>query len=217
MKTRALFLALPLLALGAVGGCRDNSASLQIQAMCFPTDDCTFGSTCDNSFMGTPVLDPTLVNTTASGGLTLIFQLENQAPDNEDLDVGRTNTKDAQVDQVVIEYDGPAIPRQVKGTNVWIPANGNTLILIPVIPPGFQAALTAYGTTNGREMTARVRLGGFWYDGSRFETAEFPVAVEICNGCAGASGVCGGFQTCPPSSSGQQPATCMEPDSAGTT
>jgi hypothetical protein len=212
MKTRALFLALPLLALGALGGCRDNSASLQIQAMCFPTDDCTFGSTCDNSFMGVATLDPTLGTTSAA--LTLIFQLENQVPDNEDLDLGRTNTNDAQVDEIQIEYDGPAVPRQVMGANVWVPANGTTLIVIPVIPPGFNTQLTAYASPFGREMTARVRLGGFWYHGDRFETAEFPVAVKICDGCLGAG--CGSFPTCPPDRPAQLPVVCMEPESATT-
>jgi hypothetical protein len=216
MKTRALFLAIPLVALASLGACRDNSASLQIQAMCFPTSDCTFSTTCDNTFMGTPILDPTVVNSTASGGLTLVFQVENQTLATEDPDSGLRNTHDAQIDQIQVEYDGPAIPRQVLGTNVWVPAERTQLVVIPAIPPGYTTQLAAYGSALGREMTARVRLSGFWYDGSRFETAEFPIAVRICNGCIAAD-VCGGLPTCPPQSAGQVPSVCMDPENAGTT
>jgi hypothetical protein len=148
----------------------------------------------------------------------LYVQLENQTPDNGNVDVGRTNTRDAQVDQVTIEYDGPAIPRQVMGANVWVPASSTQLIKIRVIPVGYaddNGPLDAFASADGRELTARVRVGGFWYDGSRFETAEFPITVKACEGCLGSG--CGALATCPPNSSGQLPIVCMDPDSAGTT
>jgi hypothetical protein len=213
MKTRALLLALPLLAAGALGACRDDSASVQIQQICFPTDDCTFSNECDNSAFSPVVLDRTV-----GDHVDLYVQLENQTPSNEDLDVGRTNTRDAQIDQVTIEYDGPAIPRQVMGANVWIPSDSTQLIKIRVIPAGFAAAggaLDAFASATGREMTARVRVGGSWYDGSRFETAEFPITVKVCEGCLGSG--CGTLATCPPNSSGQLPIVCMDPAGAGTT
>jgi hypothetical protein len=212
MKTRALLLALPLLAAGALGACRDDSASLQVQAICFPTDDCTFGTTCDNT-----AFSPVILDRNVGDHVDLYIQIENQTPNNENLDVGRTNTNDAQVDQITIEYDGPAIPRQVLGANVYVPANETNLIKIRVIPVGYSLAggvLDAFATAAGTEMTARVRLGGSWYDGSRFETAEFPITVKVCEGCLGTG--CGSFPTCPPDSNGQRPIMCMEPESATT-
>jgi len=45
MKTRALLLALPLVALAS---CRDNRASITIQDICYPTKTCVFTDKCEN-------------------------------------------------------------------------------------------------------------------------------------------------------------------------
>jgi len=211
MKTRALLLALPLLALG----CRDQNSSLQIQAICMPTDDCTFSDTCDAQYIGFPSVDTTL---SATGELWLLLQLENQVLDNGDDDVGRTNTNDAHVDETVVEFDGIPIPRQIRGVNYYVPASGSAVVSVLAIPPGYASVLQLYdgGTTLGQHITARIKLRGYWDHGGRFETAEFPVGVNVCQGCNAAYD-CGALATCPPQTNGQLPIVCMDPEGAPTT
>ena len=108
MKTRALLLALPLAALAA---CRDNRASVQIQEICSATDDCTFGDKCDFS-TPEPIFDPSVADR-----LTLPLQVENQLVDNTNLGLGKTNTNDAHVDEVAVEYTGAFSGRVVLEAN----------------------------------------------------------------------------------------------------
>jgi hypothetical protein len=204
MKTRALILALPLVALAA---CRDNRASVQIQSICAPTKDCTFTGSCDAVYVGYPTLD---VGTNAAGSMQLYFQVDNQLPDNTNLPNGRVNTNNAHVDQTVVDFEGPAISQAVLQTNHTVPAGGSTVFRIEVIPAilNARAALQAYaGLGPARDMLANLRLRGYYDDGTRFETGEFPVAIRVCQGCLGL--VCGGGATCPPGNDGQLPITCM--------
>jgi hypothetical protein len=203
MKTRALLLALPLL---AVAGCRDNRASVKIQSICAPTSDCTFSASCDQVYVGYPTLD-TLAN--ANGSLHLYFELKNDLPNNRDVLTGRVNTNDAHVDETVVEFLGPGLAGATLATQHTVPAGGNTVVRIEVIPQvlGARAALQAYApTTVPRDLVANLRVRGYYDDGSRFETGEFPVAVRICQGCVGT--VCGGGATCPPNNDGQLPISC---------
>lgn len=211
MNTRALLLALPLVVLA---GCKeDNLASVQIQGICVPTDDCTFSNSCDAFYLGVPTLD---VASSSLDRLWLILQLENQLTDNSNSNTFRTNTNDAHVDQAVIEYEGLALPRQVLGLNYTIPVNDTNLVSVEVIPDALNASaqLAAYApTADPRELLAKVVIRGYYDDGTRFETGEFPVSVRICSGCVTAtSGLCPGgatAATCPPASNGQLPLSCL--------
>jgi hypothetical protein len=203
MKTRALLLALPLL---AVASCRDNRASVKIQSICAPTSDCTFSASCDQVYVGYPTLD-TLAN--PNGSLQLYFELKNDLPNNRDVLAGRLNTNDAHVDETVVEFTGPALAAATLATQHTVPAGGNTVVRIEVIPQvlGARATLQAYAPTAvPRDLVANLRVRGYYDDGSRFETGEFPVAVRVCQGCVGT--VCGGGATCPPSNDGQLPISC---------
>ena len=202
MKTRALLLALPLLALA---GCRDNRASITLTGICSLTASCTFAGKCDAYLAGEPVIDAA---TSASGILTIFVEAENQAPDNTDRDIYRTNTNNAHVDELVVEYSGLALPRQVMGTQQIVPAGGTSVIAVDLIPGSLGAlpALAAYAPTAiPREMTATVTLRGYFDDGTRFETGEFPVAVGVCSGCVAA---CTAGIACPPGNDGQLPRAC---------
>jgi hypothetical protein len=208
MKTRALLFALPLLALA---GCRDNMATVQIQDICFPTDDCSFENTCDAIFLGNAKLD---VSFSALDRLALYIQVDNQTEDNTNTDIGKTNTNDAHVDQAVIEYEGIDLPRQVLAMAPFrVPAENSQLVRVDVIPDQMNAGpvLAAFAPTpEPRQMLALLQLRGYFDDGSRFETAEFPIGIDVCSGCI--EFVCpAGTFTCPPASNGQLPISCPEP------
>jgi hypothetical protein len=210
MKTRFATLA-SVLALGAAvgaNGCVDNRASIQIQAICVPTDDCTFAETCDAQYIGYPTLD---VGASAADRMWLVLQVENQLLDNGDPGTGKTNTNDAHVDETEIEYTGVALPTALVGSNYYVPAEGTAVISAEVIPDVLQAgaALGAIApTAEPREIVATIRMRGYLDDGSRFETGGYPITIRVCTGCVGS--VCGGGPTCPPDSDGQLPLSCPQ-------
>ena len=204
MKTRARLLALPLLALA---GCADNRGSLSLRGICAPPDSCRFSGQCDAYTLVTPLIDA--VNNPVAQ-LTLFVEAENQLPDNADADVWRVNTNNAHVDEIVVEYSGISLPRAVMGTQQTVRAATISVLAIDVIPEALQAgaALAAYApTATVREMTVTVRLRGYWDDGTRFETGEYPVAVQVCSNCLAA---CPATSTgvCP--ADGQLPRACIQ-------
>lgn len=196
MKTSLTLLAALALALA---GCEDNRASIQIQAVCAPTDDCTFAATCDAQYIGWPTLD---LNASTSDSVAIFLEVENQLPNNANLGTGRLNTNDAHVDEAIVEYVG--LGEFIAGTNINIPAAGSAVLQVEVIPTGHATELVAFV---GGEIVGNVRLGGYLDDGTRFETGDFPVTVRICAGCLTACGV----PTCPPGRDGQLPITCITP------
>jgi hypothetical protein len=203
MKTRALLLALPLL---AVASCRDNRASISIQDICYPTKDCTFSNKCDLRLIGTALIDAT-----GPGLLATFLQVGNQLPDNSSTDLQRTNTNDAHLDQVAVEYDGLALPKDVYNiSNVRVPAGGSTVVEIAAIRPvgSNPSMLAAYAlSSQAPQVVANVRLRGYYDDGSRFETGEFPIAVNVCSGCLAANPCAAGESACPPLA-GMEPVAC---------
>ena len=210
MNTR-LAVVLSALAIGAVvgaNGCAESHPSVQIQMLCSPTTDCAFQSTCDAQYIGWVTLDTT---TSTKDNLWLVLQVGNQQPNNANPDVGRVNTNDAHVDEIAMEYVGVALPATTIGANFDVPAAGSAVVSAEVIPDALQAGGTLAAlapTAEPREIVVETRLRGFFDDGTRFETNVFPVTVRICAGCVGT--VCGGGPTCPPSSEGQLPVSCIQ-------
>lgn len=199
MKRLATLLSVALLgALAGASGCVENRASVQLQAICVPTDDCTFADTCDAQYIGYPTLD---VSTSPAGVLWLLVQVGNQLPNNEDLDVGRTNTNDAHVDETYVEFEGARGGTASVGSNYLVPAEGTAVISVQL---DLSTAIVPAGGT--AEVLAHVRLRGYFDDGSRFESGDFPVLVRVCDGCVGTFGCA----VCPPDSDGQLPATCIQ-------
>jgi hypothetical protein len=183
MKTRALLLVLLFIALA---GCTVKNPSVQIQSICYPTDDCTFGDTCNKHLIGDPVVDPG-----ASSSVVVYLQVSNQLSNNADERSMRVNTHDAHVEEIVIS--GLRLPISSK----WIPAEGSTVlgVALPAVAGKFE-----------------VQLRGRFDDGSEFETAEFPIVVRTCSGCVGSCD--SGKVACP--GPGQLPFTCFDPAGAGT-
>lgn len=194
---KRLLLLLPVLALGA---CRDNGASVQIQSVCAFNSACTFaGGKCETVALGNPVID-----TSVTGVLVLVLQLENQLTDNTNVDLRRLNTNDAHVDRVEIEYGGLLGGKVTLGAQGFIPAANTGLVWIEIIPATVGDALpTPPAFPNFASLTANVRFSGYLDDGTRFETAQFPLSIDVTTG--------GGTATCTTGycpKSGQWPATC---------
>ncbi len=205
MRTRLAVAAAALLgALATASGCADNNASVQVQMICQPTADCIFTNGCDTQFTGFPTYDPGL----ATGDLLTVFlQVANQLPNNADRSAGRVNTNGAHVDEIATELEGAVGGTQSFGANGYIPAGGRSVVAVPVVVG--TAPLAATG-----EVLARVRVRGFYDDGSRFETAEFPITIVVCADCL--SSMCAGAPTCPEDGEGQRPLQCGEAETTPT-
>ncbi|HSN91186.1 MAG TPA: hypothetical protein VLS93_08145 [Anaeromyxobacteraceae bacterium] len=184
MKLRP-FAAAALAALAA--GCADNNASLRWGPICFPSDDCTFSSTCDAQYIGFIELD------SAAPSVWLLVEVHNQRPSTENLDYGRLDTAYAYIQELVITNDLTPVEYVVPAVFV-IPSSGTGVIsvLIPNAVAG--SAVVAY----------QVRMRGVWGDGTGFESAALEIPVYTCGGCG---------WTCPagtgcPVDSGQAPIAC---------
>jgi hypothetical protein len=194
MKRLALIL-LPVLLLGA---CRDNGASVQIQTVCAFPSSCTFSNKCDKVTAGNLRMDPTLTET-----LKIMLQLENQLPDNSDRELKRLNTNDAHVDRVEVEYGGLLGGKVTQAAQAYIPAGTVALVYVDLVPVTVGATITgAPAYPSSTPLTANVRFMGYFDDGTRFETAQFPLTIEVA---------VGGTITCATSycpQAGQLPAAC---------
>ena len=138
--------------------------------------------------------------------MILYLQVENQLPENGNASTGRVNTNDAHVDEAIVEYEGVAFPKVVQGMNLWVPAGGGSVVKVEVVPGTLGGTLGAFSGN----LVGNVRLGGYFDDGTRFETGDFPVTVRVCQGCLPTTQLCAaGAPTCPPNSNGQLPITCM--------
>lgn len=201
MKTRSALLAAPLAAVLAAGACADNRASIQIQAICYPTETCGGSGGCEQVLTGTPSLARDASATPAGNALVLELQVENQLPENGDPALGRVNTNDAHVDELHVEYEGAPFAPATRDTNSWIPAESVGTALVAIPAPAYAADVL---------VKAKLRLRGYFDDGTRFETGEFPVAFAYCSGCGTA---CTTAETCPPGAGQQDPVVCI-PDAA---
>ena len=206
MKTRlaAIALAAVLGALAGASGCTvDNRASIQVRSICAPSADCTFKATCDAQYIGYPTLDQAA---SASGNLWLFIEVANQLPNTQDLATGRLNTNDAHVDETAIEYEGALAGTSFVGSNIFVPAQGSSIVSV-TLSLGSAVAGTAAAPS---EVVAHVRLRGYLDDGTRFETGDFPITVKVCDtGCAPTAAAAGcdlAKPVCP--ADGQLPFTC---------
>ncbi len=177
MKTRIAVLAAAALlgALAGPGGCAENSASVQTQMICMPTTSCEFSATCDAQYIGYPTLDK---STSGDGVLWLFLQVANNTPNNGDLGVGRTNTNDAHIDEIYVEYEGAMGGSQTFGAAFDVPAGGTAVV----------SARFALGGSLAGEVVAHLRFRGYFDDRTRFETGDFPITIQVCaSGCAPAA------------------------------
>jgi hypothetical protein len=182
MKTRALLLlALPAALLSCT---RENRASVTVQSICHPADDskCAFAQgKCDATLLGTPALDVGQVP-----AITLYLQVENQLTDNTNKDAGQLNTNGAHVNQIVVAYESYGLSRDVFDVgNQNIPAAGSTVISVtfPNSTDNMLALMSAFPPGGFGTLNAKIKLRGYFDDGSSFETGDFATGVTVCNGC----------------------------------
>jgi hypothetical protein len=204
MKTRLA----PLAAAVALTftGCADDMGSVQLYEICaFPTDTCTFESTCSLHPLGDFVLDLNLQRQ-----LELVIQVNNQRVPTTDLGTP-VDTAAAYAEGWTVTYEAPA-PLVVPGTSgrlaATVPPSGSTIVLLEPITAAVGAALVPQVVTSV-DLVAKVRLNGQYADQTRFETAEYEIPVRVCKGCLGAGVSCPVGKVlesmCPPGAIGQLP------------
>jgi hypothetical protein len=194
--------ALLLGALAGASGCVDNRASIEVQHLCLPPTSCTFDATCAQ-YIGYPAFDRTTDATRPEGTqgiMSVYLQVANQLPENDNSNVSRLNTNGAHIDEIAVEYEGAVSGSSVSGASNFIAATSTGTVKVPLIMSGL--------ATDTGEALARIRLRGYYDDGTRFETGEFPITISVCAGCQPAT--CGTADTCPPESEGQRPLVCAQ-------
>ncbi len=209
-----------LLLLAPLAGCmRPNRASVEVYSICSPSDDCTFKAKCDMQYMGNQIVDLDL-----TGNISLAVEVHNQLTNNANEDLGQANTHDARVQQVVTSYSAPfAVASATTDIQQIVPANGTSVLGIELLDAAAYADLAAgVGAGLSVQVIADVKLKGILADGSKFETGEYRVPVQVCRGCLAVI-----FPPClPPNVAsaclnyGQWPATavsCLPPGGGGTT
>ncbi len=200
MKTRIASL-LPLLALAA---CAKNNASVEIAAVCAPPKDaskCSFSSKCDMVNIGYNAIDVGV----AGASLWLFLQVNNQLPNNENLQTGRLNTNDAWVNEYEITFDVGLsdVTGPVPGGASLVPAGGSTVIsILPIDATAAATLATAVPAGAGINIVGHLRLKGVYADTTAFETGVFDVAIHACSACSGTAPTCAAgdyLAVCPPS------------------
>jgi hypothetical protein len=171
MNSKIIPLLAALAALSA-SGCADNRMSLEPYAICAMPDTCTFSAACDAVYIGAI----TYASTAGTSWLQLGVELRNQAPNNADKGTYRVNTMDAHVTGVRLEIEGPVagtLSRDVGHQTV--PAGGTSVVWTYLLPPA--TATGAY--------VVNVFYLGYYDSGREFETAAFPIAVDVDAAAAG--------------------------------
>ncbi len=213
MKTRIASL-LPLLALAA---CAKNNASVEIAAVCAPPKDaskCSFSSKCDMVNIGYNAIDVGV----AGASLWLFLQVNNQLPNNGNLQTGRLNTNDAWVNEYEITFDVGLsdVTGPVPGGASMIPAGSSSVIsILPIDATAASTLSTAVPAGAGINIVGHLRLKGVYADTTAFETGVFDVAIYACSSCSGTPPTCaaGDYLAVCPASWAQSPKSfkCVTP------
>ncbi len=181
MKTS--FALLTVLAL-ALTGCEDNLASVEIFGICAPPDDagtCGMSGTC-GAYLAS---DRPFVYQRAFGlvnRLQEFVQINNQLPNNENVDIGRVNTNDFVAEEYLLSFLGvPNVGDVVHPANFTVPAQGSMSPVIPIIPEAAMAAIDANSIGN-QTVVVEVRVRGHFVDATEHETGPYQIAVDVIDG-----------------------------------
>lgn len=182
MKTRLAALA-SLLAL--VAGCADDRASIEIFGICAPPADaavCGGTAPCDRYLAS----DRPFVYVTV-GGLTNrleeFIQINNQVPNNENLDVGRVNTNDFIAEEYVFNFQGvPGVSEVRHPANFTVAAGGVFSPVVPIIPEAAMLQLrAALGAVPQALVVVEMKVRGHLVGGHEIESGPFDIAVDVVN------------------------------------
>jgi len=183
MNDRLLRPALVSLALVGVAGCTvQNLGTVEVAAMCAPTQNCEFTPTCANSdALGAPVVD--FLNSDYT--FLYPFQFNNERVNNSSSGttggVTDTNTNDATIEQFLMTYEAPGynLPSATSPQFATVPAAGSTTVVVILIPQAAGLALTAALPATQTEVIVHFRASGHFADGATFETGEYLVPVTV--------------------------------------
>jgi hypothetical protein len=159
----------------------DNFSSVQLFEICFPpapdaSGNCIYPPKCENTLLGRPLADLAPGRAT---GLLVPVQVNNQLKSNATATT--PNTNDAHIEKYTITYDDPFAPGKVLLANDTIPAAGNTVVLIDVLP----SATGTFAAGTVPTIVAKVVASGRYDDGTTFQTGPFKIAFDVCSGCLG--------------------------------
>lgn len=172
----------PLALLLAAGCAVDNFASVQFLEICFPpaptSNACIYPAACDATLLGRPFVD-------VSGAfiLEVPIELRNQLVPNTDTSTGRVNTSDAHVEKYTISYSmaGVALPGTTVLANDTVPAAGNTVVLVEVLPSATITALATVAPSAPTTLVAEVVASGRYDNGNSFTTGPYKIAIDVCS------------------------------------
>ena len=172
----------PLALLLAAGCAVDNYASVQFFEICFPPtpteNACIYPSACENTLLGRPFVD-----VSGAFNLEVPIELRNQLPVVTDTSTGRVNTSDAHVEKYTISYSyaGTALPGTTSLTNDTVPAAGNTVVLVEVLPNSTVNALATVAPSTPVTLDAFVVASGRYDNGNNFTTGKYKISIDVCN------------------------------------
>jgi len=170
------------LALAGAAGCAPDRMSLEPYCVCAMPDSCSFSGSCDACLIGSLAFNPS-----AGFPLQTPIEVRNQAPNNEDLTVGRVNSNDAHITGYTVTYagGGPGDITLYDGSQP-VPAEGSGVIWVYLAPAG--APVGRY--------TAEISFIGYYDNGREFESEPFPIGLDV----GAYTFTCGGTDVvvCPP-------------------
>ena len=180
MTTRLAVLALVLA--GALTGCADELASIEILEICAPPDAGSCGTSGSCAELNA---SPRLWVFTSVGGATnslgQFIQINNQLPANGDPDLYRVNTNDFIGGEYLLEFRSAIpLPPVTFPANFTIEASSSSTPVVPLIPPSTMAALSS-AMADGSEalVVVELRVRGELRDGTEIESGPFEVAVDV--------------------------------------
>jgi len=187
MKNATRLLA--LLALGAAS-CVDYKVPVNIANICAAPDDaqtCAFAETCDAVLASARPAVITQRAAIIGGGinaLLLPLQIDNQMLDNANTESGQVNTHDAIIESYDFSFEGQFPASKVTNffANGRVPAEGSTVVVVPVIPQASLAeiqALMAAAAVAEAPVVVTVVAKGKLLDGSDWKSGEFRIAVDV--------------------------------------
>lgn len=187
MKTATRLLV--LLAL-ATAGCVDYKVPVNFANVCAAPDDaqaCAFAATCDAVLASARPVVITQRAGSIGGGVNALFlplQLDNQMADNGNVESGQVNTHDAIIESYDFTYEGqfPATKVTNYFANGRVPAEGSTVVVVPVIPQASLAeiqTLMAAAAVTEASVVVTVVAKGKLLDNSDWKTGEYRIAVDV--------------------------------------
>jgi Na+(H+)/acetate symporter ActP len=203
MTTKVQRLCVLALAVAA-SGCVDNNASVEMFGICAPPTDaqtCTVtAGACGTYLAGRPYVYTTTGG--AANQLELFMQVNDEMPQDTNVDAGHTNSKDAFITEFDISFTSPdlsGIPSVVyPASSVPVAAGGSSSMVVALVPANALAAISSLMKGAGLTqavVVSNIVMKGHFNDGQSFKSGTYSAAVDVVDanfipqGCATAGDV----------------------------